>query len=56
MEAVWPVLTKRLVAALGRVLGPANVVEVEPKTVFEDFAEFNLAGMCCMQTRNLLRR
>jgi amidohydrolase len=40
-----PVLTKRLVAALGRVLGPANVVEVEPKTVFEDFAEFNLAGI-----------
>src|SRR5215470_13220588 len=40
-----PVLTKRLVAALGPVLGPANVVEVEPKTVFEDFAEFNLAGI-----------
>ena len=40
-----PMLTKRLVAALGRVLGPANVVEVEPKTVFEDFAEFSLAGI-----------
>jgi len=40
-----PALTKRLVAVLGRVLGQANVVEVEPKTVFEDFAEFNLAGI-----------
>jgi len=40
-----PVLTKRLVATLRGVLGQANVVEVEPTMVFEDFAEFNLAGI-----------
>ena len=40
-----PVLTKRLVAVLGSVLGERNVVQVEPKMVFEDFAEFNLAGI-----------
>jgi amidohydrolase len=40
-----PVLTKRLVTALGRVLGERNLIEVEPKMVFEDFAEFNLAGI-----------
>jgi hippurate hydrolase len=40
-----PELTKRLVAALRGVLGPTNVVEVEPTMVFEDFAEFNLAGI-----------
>jgi metal-dependent amidase/aminoacylase/carboxypeptidase family protein len=40
-----PALTKRLVATLRLVLGPANVVEVEPTMVFEDFAEFNLAGI-----------
>jgi len=40
-----PVLTKRLVSTLRGVLGPANVVEVEPTMVFEDFAEFNLAGI-----------
>ena len=40
-----PELTKRLVAALRGVLGPANVIEVEPTMVFEDFAEFNLAGI-----------
>lgn len=40
-----PVLTKRLIAALGGVLGQSSVVEVEPKMIFEDFAEFNLAGI-----------
>jgi hippurate hydrolase len=40
-----PELTKRLVAALRGVLGQTNVVEVEPTMVFEDFAEFNLAGI-----------
>jgi hippurate hydrolase len=40
-----PALTKRLVATLRGVLGQANVVEVEPTMVFEDFAEFNLAGI-----------
>ena len=33
-----PVLTKRLVATLRGVLGQANLVEVEPTMVFEDFA------------------
>jgi len=40
-----PALTKRLVAALSHVLGERNVIQVEPKMVFEDFAEFNLAGI-----------
>jgi hippurate hydrolase len=40
-----PALTKRLVATLRGVLGQSNVVEVEPTMVFEDFAEFNLAGI-----------
>jgi len=40
-----PALTKRLVSTLRSVLGAANVVEVEPTMVFEDFAEFNLAGI-----------
>lgn len=40
-----PELTKRLVTALRGVLGPANVLEIEPTMVFEDFAEFNLAGI-----------
>jgi len=40
-----PQLMKRLVAKLRSVLGPANVVEVEPVMIFEDFAEFNLAGI-----------
>jgi amidohydrolase len=38
-------LTQRLATALGRVLGAGNVVEVEPTMVFEDFAEFHLAGI-----------
>lgn len=40
-----PELTKRLVAALRSVLGPASALEMEPTMVFEDFAEFNLAGI-----------
>jgi len=40
-----PELTRRLVATLRSVLGQANVVQVEPTMVFEDFAEFNLAGI-----------
>jgi hypothetical protein len=40
-----PELTTRLVAGLREVLGQANVVEVEPTKVFEDFAEFNPAGI-----------
>ena len=40
-----PALTNRLVGTLRGVLGQASVVEVEPTMVFEDFAEFNLAGI-----------
>jgi len=40
-----PELTKRLVATLRGVLGQAHVVEDEPTMGFEDFAEFNLAGI-----------
>jgi len=40
-----PELTNRLVAKLRGILGQANVVQVEPTMVFEDFAEFNLAGI-----------
>jgi amidohydrolase len=40
-----PVLTKRLVTTLRSVLGEKNVLEVEPTMVFEDFAEFPLAGI-----------
>jgi hippurate hydrolase len=40
-----PQLTMRLVATLRGVLGDANVIEVEPTMVFEDFAEFHLAGI-----------
>ena len=40
-----PELTKRLVTTLRGVLGQTNVVEVEPVMIFEDFAEFNLAGI-----------
>ena len=38
-------LTKRLVATLRGVLGQANVVELAPVMGFEDFSEFNLAGI-----------
>jgi amidohydrolase len=40
-----PELTRRLVEKLRGVLGQGNVIEVEPTMVFEDFAEFNLAGI-----------
>ena len=40
-----PELTKRLAAALRNTLGPANVVEIAPKMVFEDFSEFSLASV-----------
>lgn len=40
-----PALTKLLVTNLQSVLGQANVVEIEPTMVGEDFAEFNLAGI-----------
>jgi amidohydrolase len=40
-----PVLTKRLVTTLRSVIGEENVLEVEPTMVFEDFAEFPLAGV-----------
>ncbi len=40
-----PELTRRLVSALRNTLGPANVVEVPPTMVFEDFSEFSLAGV-----------
>jgi hippurate hydrolase len=40
-----PALTNRLITALRDVLGQANVVQVEPTMIFEDFAEFNLAGI-----------
>jgi len=38
-------LTKRLVGALRSTLGQTNVVEMQPKMVFEDFSEFSLAGV-----------
>ncbi len=40
-----PELTKRLAATLRTTLGQANVVEVSPRMVFEDFSEFSLAGV-----------
>jgi len=40
-----PELTKRVVAALDNAIGKANVVELPPKMVFEDFSEFSLAGV-----------
>jgi hippurate hydrolase len=40
-----PELTKRVVASLRDTLGAANVVEVPPKMVSEDFSEFGLAGV-----------
>jgi len=48
-------LTKRLVATLRRVLGEANMVEVEPTMVFEDFAGFNLAGIPSADRRSQAR-
>ena len=40
-----PELTRRLASALRNTLGQANVVEIPPKMVFEDFSEFSLAGV-----------
>lgn len=40
-----PELTKRGVGALKKALGDANVVEIAPKMVFEDFSEYSLAGV-----------
>src|SRR5437899_10687749 len=40
-----PELTKRLAATLRNTLGQANLVEVAPRMVFEDFSEFSLAGV-----------
>ena len=40
-----PALTDRLVTSLRAVLGSTNVLQIEPTMVFEDFAEFNLAGI-----------
>jgi amidohydrolase len=40
-----PELTKRLVSSLRGTLGAVTFVQVEPTMVFEDFAEFNLAGI-----------
>jgi amidohydrolase len=40
-----PELTKRLASALRNTLGQANVIEIPPKMVFEDFSEFSLAGV-----------
>jgi amidohydrolase len=40
-----PELTKRVVGALRKTLGQANVVELPPKMVSEDFSEFSLAGV-----------
>jgi hippurate hydrolase len=40
-----PALTNRLAGKLRGIFGQSNVLEVEPGMVFEDFAEFNLAGI-----------
>jgi hippurate hydrolase len=40
-----PELTKREVGAIKKTLGDANVVELPPKMVFEDFSEYSLAGV-----------
>ena len=40
-----PELTRRLASALRNALGQANVVEIPPKMVFEDFSEFSLASV-----------
>ncbi len=40
-----PALTNRLVTSLRAALGADNVLQIEPTMVFEDFAEFNLAGI-----------
>ncbi|HSA92059.1 MAG TPA: amidohydrolase [Terriglobales bacterium] len=40
-----PELTRRAAGALKKALGDANVVEIPPKMVFEDFSEYSLAGV-----------
>ena len=40
-----PALTKREVGVLEKALGNANVVEIPPKMVFEDFSAYSLAGV-----------
>jgi amidohydrolase len=40
-----PELTRREVGVLKRALGDANVVEIPPKMVFEDFSAYSLAGV-----------
>ena len=40
-----PELTRRLVSTVSAVLGRENVIQVDPVMGFEDFAEFNLAGI-----------
>ena len=44
-----PALTRRISAALARVLGPSNVVEAEPTMGAEDFSEFGRAGIPSLQ-------
>jgi amidohydrolase len=39
-----PELTRRLATAIGREIGAANVVEVQPSMVSEDFGRFGLNG------------
>lgn len=39
-----PVLTRRLAAAVGKAIGPANIVEREPLMVSEDFGRFSDGG------------
>ena len=39
-----PALTKRLAASIGRELGAANVMEIDPAMVSEDFGLFGLQG------------
>jgi len=43
-----PELTARMAKVLRGALGDSNVVEIPPKTVSEDFSEFNLAGIPSM--------
>ncbi len=40
-----PKLTERVTAVLQKTLGPANVVELPPKMVSEDFSDYSLAGV-----------
>ena len=40
-----PALTERLAAAEKRALGDANVYQIPPKMVSEDFSEYGVAGV-----------